>query len=83
MTSDPIAVIKSEQQRLIALTAPLEHNAKRLGTAMIALLRELDVNRMERDHKNIDRRILISDIEASAPIPTVPFGPKLGLIPNQ
>jgi hypothetical protein len=83
MTSDAIAGIKSEQQRLIALTMPLEHNAKRLGNAMIALLRDLDINRIVHDGKNIDRRILASDIEAAAPIPVVPYGPKLGLLPNQ
>ena len=81
--TDEIAVIKAEQQRLIAFTHSLEHNAKRLGNAMIALLREVDVNRIIQDGKSVDPQELIAEIEAAAPIPNVPYGPKLGLVPNQ
>ena len=83
MATDEIAVIKAEQQRLIAFTNSLEHNAKRLGSAMIVLLREIDVNRMIQDGKSVDPQELIAEIEAAAPIPNVPYGPKLGLVPNQ
>lgn len=83
VATDEIAVIKAEQQRLIAFTNSLEHNAKRLGSAMIVLLREIDVNRMIQDGKSVDPQELIAEIEAAAPIPNVPYGPKLGLVPNQ
>ena len=83
LVTDEIAVIKAEQQRLIAFADSLEHNAKRLGNAMIVLLREMDVNRMIQDGKSVDPQELIAEIEAAAPIPNVPYGPKLGLVPNQ
>lgn len=83
LPTDEIAVTKAEQQRLIGFADSLEQNAKRLGNAMIALLREMDVNRMIQDGKSVGRRELIAEIEATAPIPDVPYGPKLGLVPIQ
>lgn len=82
MFEDPVAATKAEQRRYIGFAEPLEHNAKRLGHAMIVLLREKDVERVIREGTSASRQELISEIETAAPIPSVPYGPKLGLVPN-
>ncbi len=82
LSEDPVATSKAEQRRFIGFAEPLEHNAKRLGHAMIALLREKDVERVMHDGHSASRQELLSEIETAAPIPTVPYGPKLGLVPN-
>lgn len=81
--ADSIAAKAAEQKRFIEAASPLQGHGRQLAYAVIGLLREKDVERWIQSGIDRSRQDLNAEIDSAAPIPVIPLGPRLGLVPNQ